>query len=96
MNRIRVTIWNEFRHEKKKEHVRALYPEGLHAYIKGFLSHCDDMEIRLAALDDPDQGLPEEVLENTDVLIWWGHGAHEEVDDALVARIQKRAYTTTT
>ena len=92
MNRIRVTIWNEFRHEKKKEHVRALYPEGLHAYIKGFLSHCDDMEIRLAALDDPDQGLPEEVLENTDVLIWWGHGAHEEVDDALVARIQKRVY----
>lgn len=94
MNRkIRVTVWNEFRHEKKKENVKALYPDGLHAKIKEFLDECDDLEVRLAALDDPDQGLPDEVLDNTDVLIWWGHVAHNEVDDALAEKIRDRVYT---
>ena len=35
--KIRVVIWNEFRHEKTKENVKALYPDGLHATIKSFL-----------------------------------------------------------
>ena len=86
---IRVTIWNEFRHEKKNEAVRALYPNGIHAFIRDFLA-CDELEITLAALDDPAQGLPDEVLESTDVLIWWGHLAHREVEDALVERINHR------
>jgi trehalose utilization protein len=91
-NKIRVTIWNEFRHEKSHPEAMALYPNGLHATIKEFLSVNEDLEITLAALDDPDQGLPPEVLDNTDVLIWWGHMAHREVDDALVTRIQRRVY----
>ncbi len=91
--KIRVTVWNEFRHEKKSEVVKALYPNGLHAKIKEFLDECDDLEVRLAALDDPDQGLPDDVLNNTDVLIWWGHVAHKEVDDALVEKIRSRVYT---
>ena len=90
--KINVVIWNEFRHEKTKENVKALYPNGIHGFIKDFLSVNDDMDITLAALDDPDQGLPDERLENTDVLIWWGHAAHKEVDDELVAKIQKRVY----
>ncbi len=89
---IRVTIWNEFRHEKTNETVKALYPNGLHATIGEFLSKNEDIEVTLAALDDTDQGLPDEVLNNTDVLIWWGHMAHKEVDDALVTRIQRRVY----
>ena len=90
--KIRVTIWNEFRHEKAKENVRALYPNGLHATLKEALEQDPDIVCTLAALDDPDQGLPDEVLENTDVLIWWGHMAHKEVDDALVERIRQRVY----
>ena len=87
---IRVTIWNEFHHEKTNEKAKALYPNGIHGTIKEFLSDCEDMTVTLAALDDPDQGLPEELLNNTDVLIWWGHMAHHEVDDALVRRIRAR------
>lgn len=90
--KIRVTVWNEFRHEKTDPAAAAVYPNGLHATIKAFLDTNADMEVRLAALDDPDQGLPDEVLNNTDVLIWWGHMAHKEVDDALVARIRTRVY----
>ena len=56
---IRVTIWNEFRHEKTNETCKAIYPNGLHATIGEFLSKNDDIEVTLAALDDPDQGLPD-------------------------------------
>lgn len=92
MKKIKVTIWNEFRHEKTNPKVKALYPNGLHVAIADFLKECDDVEITLAALDDPNQGLPDEVLDNTDVLIWWGHAAHHEVNDALVEKIRKKVY----
>lgn len=91
--KIRVTVWNEFRHEKKSEAVKALYPNGLHAKIKEFLDECDDLEVRIASLDEPDQGLPDELLNNTDVLIWWGHVAHNAVEDALAEKIRSRVYT---
>ncbi len=90
--KINVVIWNEFRHEKTKDTVKAIYPDGLHAKIKEFLGTEADMDITLAALDDPCQGLPDELLEKTDVLVWWGHMAHGEVDDELVKKIQARVY----
>ena len=89
---IKVTVWNEFRHEKTKEHVKGIYPNGLHAVIADFLGKNEDISVRLAALDDEYQGLPDDVLEDTDVLIWWGHMAHKEVDDELVKKIQQRVY----
>ena len=92
MKKLNVVIWNEFRHEKTKEEVKALSPNGLHAYLKDVLDVNGDMEVSLAALDDPDQGLSDERLEQIDVLVWWGHMAHGEVDDELVKKIQKRVY----
>ena len=92
MKTINVTVWNEFRHEKTDPACKAVYPDGLHATIKAFLDVNEDMNVRLAALDDPDQGLPDEVLESTDVLIWWGHMAHHLVSDALVEKIRNRVY----
>ena len=90
--KLNVVIWNEFRHEKTHEVVKTIYPDGLHAVIKGFLDKCDDLDVTLAALDDPDQGISDELLEKTDVLIWWGHMAHGEVNDELVRKIQARVY----
>lgn len=83
---IRVTIWNEFRHEKKREEVKAVYPEGIHTALARGLA-ADDLLIRTATLDDPEQGLANEVLDSTDVLMWWGHAAHDEVTDENVRRI---------
>ncbi|MBE6573196.1 MAG: trehalose utilization protein ThuA [Ruminococcaceae bacterium] len=91
-NKIRVTVWNEFRHEKEGGAAQEVYPNGLHAVIKEFLDKNEDMEVRLAALDDPDQGLPDEVLNNTDVLLWWGHCHHWEVKDELVEKVRQRVY----
>ena len=92
MKTINVTVWNEFRHEKTDPACKAVYPAGLHACIKSFLDGNEDMNVRLAALDDPDNGLPDEILNDTDVLIWWGHMAHHEVPDALVEKIRERVY----
>ena len=86
---IRVTLWNEHRHERIDEAVRRVYPEGLHAPIADSLRK-QGMRVGIATLDDPEHGLTEQVLAETDVLIWWGHMAHDEVKDEIVARVQGR------
>ena len=58
MNKIKVTIWNEFRHEKTEDEVKALYPDGIHAFIaKNFSVDAPEFEVRLACLDDDECGL---------------------------------------
>ncbi len=89
---IKVTIWNEYRHEREEAPVHALYPDGIHNFIKNFLSDCEDMIVRTATLDMPDEGLPDELLNDTDVLLWWGHVAHHEVSDALAEKVKQRIY----
>ena len=49
-----------------------------------------DMIVRTATLDEPEHGLTDEVLANTDVLLWWGHMAHGDVSDAVVDKVQER------
>lgn len=87
---INVTVWNEFRHEKIHEEVAKVYPDGIHNAIGNFLKKQPGLEIRTATLDEPEHGLTQEVLDNTDVLIWWGHMAHNEVKDEIVDRVYNR------
>ena len=89
--KINVTIWNEYRHEKTDDKVKALYPDGIHAYLKSVLD-CDELNITLAALDDPEYGLSDEVLNNTDVLVWWAHMCHHEVPDSVAERVRDRVF----
>jgi trehalose utilization protein len=87
---LRVTVWNENVHEREEEHVRALYPDGLHGAIAAGLSALlgDAVAVRTATLEEPEHGLTEAVLSETDVLTWWGHTAHASVSDAVVDRVQ--------
>jgi len=88
--RLRVTVWNENRHEQTHEKVREVYPEGIHAAIGQGLG-TDEFEVRYATLDqDEEHGLSEQVLNETDVLFWWGHMAHGDVKDEIVDRVQAR------
>ena len=93
---IKVTIWNEFVHERQEgkmgDYIRSIYPNGIHALLKEKLA-ADDLDIRIASLNEPEQGLPDSLLNDTDVLVWWGHCAHAKVEDALVDRIQARIHT---
>ena len=90
--KIRVTLWNEFRHEKQNAEIKRLYPDGMHAAIAEGLKAAGDIETRLAELDEPEHGLTEEVLAETDVLTWWGHAAHQEVTDAVVDKVYDRVH----
>jgi len=87
---IKITVWNEYRHEKIDKHVGDVYPQGIHGAIAGFLSYCEDFEVGTAYLDQPEHGLTDEVLNNTDVLIWWGHMAHGDVKDEIVEKVYDR------
>lgn len=85
---MKVTVWNEFAHEKTDEKVKAIYPDGIHMTIARFLSDAG-FEVRTATLDDPECGLTDEVLDDTDVLFWWGHMRHGMVPDEVVDRVYK-------
>ena len=89
-SKIQVVVWNENRHETHNEFIGNLYPNGIHSAISEGIAEHLEAEIRCATLDEPEHGLTEKVLNNADVLIWWGHMAHHEVDDTIVAKIQER------
>lgn len=85
---IKVTIWNEYEHEKSDEHVRSIYPKGIHGALADFLQS-DEISVRTATLEDEECGLTQEVLDDTDVLMWWGHMAHDKVPDEVARRVQQ-------
>ena len=86
---IRVTVWNEYVHEREYEGIAKVYPKGIHGCIADSLDTDEDITVRCATLDMENQGISEEMLENTDVLIWWAHARHEEITDENVRLIQE-------
>lgn len=87
---IPVTVWGEFRHEKKNPKVAALYPDGMHRTIASALEDAGGFQITTASLDEPEHGLTDAVLEETEVLFWWGHMAHGDVSDDIVKKVHRR------
>jgi trehalose utilization protein len=84
---IRVLIWNEYQHELTDERVRAVYPNGIHRAIADFLG-CEDIAVSTATLEEPNCGITAERLAETDVLIWWGHMAHDRVPDEVAFMVR--------
>ena len=84
---IKVTIYNEYVHEKVNAKVALVYPNGIHGAIADFLQ-CDDISVRSVTLDDIETGLTDEVLYDTDVLLWWGHVRHDNVPDEIAVRVR--------
>ncbi|WP_299655535.1 ThuA domain-containing protein [uncultured Tateyamaria sp.] len=83
---IRAVVWGENVHEKKSDVVAKLYPDGMHTCIADALT-TGGIKASTATLQDPEHGLPQARLDQTDVLIWWGHAAHGDVDDTVVDRV---------
>ncbi|HHY50035.1 MAG TPA: trehalose utilization protein ThuA [Alphaproteobacteria bacterium] len=89
---IRVTVWGENVHEQDNEAVAAIYPEGMHAAIASLISQDPEVAASTVTLQDPEHGLSEQKLNETDVLVWWGHAAHELVADEIAARVQRHVW----
>ncbi|RXY86049.1 trehalose utilization protein ThuA, partial [Salmonella sp. 3DZ2-4SM] len=83
-----ITVWNEYRHEVESEEIKAVYPNGIHNVIAEFLG--EEHDVKTATLDEAEHGLTDEVLAETDVLLWWGHKAHDEVKDEIVEKVKAR------
>ena len=91
---IKVTVWGENYHEQAERDRAAMaerYPEGMHGAIAAGLQELlgDAVEVRTATRDQPEHGLTTDVLDSTDVLTWWGHARHAEIDDAVVDRVHR-------
>ena len=87
---IRVTVWNEYREKQKESDVASVYPEGLHKTIADFLNKDRGISAACSIITDGEQGLSEQILDATDVLLWWGHAYHGEVEDIYVERVIDR------
>ena len=86
---MKVTVWNENEHEKRDPLVTEIYPGGIHGFLASFLAD-EDVEVRTATMDQEECGLTEEILADTDVLIWWSHSWFHLVPDEIVRRVQKK------
>ncbi len=87
---INVTIWNEYWHERNNPAVGKIYPDGIHATLARALHDQGLASVRTATLDQPEHGLTNDVVDQTDVLVWWGHKKHGDVADDIVTRVQAR------
>jgi len=87
---VKVTVWNEARHEKKNAEIGKLYPKGMHGAIADGLKAIGGFEVVTATLDEPEHGLTDARLKDTEVLLWWGHMAHGDVKDEIAEKVQQR------
>ena len=90
VNPTRVIFWNEYIHEKKDPAVSAVYPQGIHAQLAAAFAHDSGLICETATLEEKEHGLSVDRLDATDVLVWWGHLAHKQVEDEIVERVRKR------
>jgi trehalose utilization protein len=88
---IRVLVWGENVHEQVEPHVAAIYPNGMHTTIaEGIAEYLGGgAAVSTTTLAEPEHGLTEKVLADTDVLVWWGHAAHGDVSDEVVERVHQ-------
>ena len=82
---VRVLIWDEAPTHAPK----SVYPKSLNGAIgDGLLETGGSLfEVTTTNIDDPSQGITDELLANTDVIIWWGHARHGEVTDETAAKV---------
>ncbi|MBM1220540.1 ThuA domain-containing protein [Ponticoccus sp. SC2-23] len=90
---IRALVWGENVHERENAVVAGVYPDGMHNAIAAALNEDDGITARSTTLQEPEHGLTEEVLAETDVLLWWGHAAHGAVADDVVERVAEHVWS---
>lgn len=90
---IETIVWGENVHEQENAVVREIYPNGMHQTIADALNQDPDIRATTATLQEPEHGLSQERLDGADVLLWWGHAAHGDVEDAVVERVAEAVWS---
>jgi len=90
---IRTLVWGENVHERNNKIVAGIYPQGMHGTIAEALNSDKGITATTVTLQDPEHGLTNKKLAETDVLVWWGHAAHGEVKDEIVERVAERVWS---
>ena len=85
-------VWGENVHEQTNPVVAQVYPGGMHKVIADALNKAPDISATTATLQEADHGLTVDRLAKADVLLWWGHAAHGEVDDRIVDRVAEAVW----
>ncbi len=81
---MRVTLFTEYNDSMVDDEARVSYPEGMNAALEAFLKTENEVTTIVHSKDDDGSALTEEILKNTDVLVWWGHWYHGGVSDRVV------------
>ncbi len=87
---LNVVVWNENIHDRRDAKVKEIYPKGIHGTIADFLSEDKRLTVSTATMDQDQHGLSDAKLDACDVLIWWGHIGHDQVEDFIIDRVQER------
>ncbi|MFI7006458.1 ThuA domain-containing protein [Streptomyces sp. NPDC050145] len=89
---MRILVFNENHHERTRPEIRERYPLGIHGTLAAALGERlgPEAEIEVATQDQPEHGLGPDQLDGTDVLVWWSHLLHAEMDDDTVRRVRQR------
>jgi len=82
--KVKTLVWSE------RSEPADVYPEGINGAIAEYLRQFSVFDVRTAQITDEELGLSEEALKWADVLIWWGHVRHNDIDDATLDRVVKR------
>lgn len=76
--KIRVLCWSE------QTEPAEVYPDGINGAIADYLRKNPAFDVRTASIDDAEQGIGNDALASIDVLVWWGHRKHDQVENPRV------------
>ncbi len=82
---IRIVCWDEQQAAQKEA-----YPSFIGEWLAKYLGSRPGLTTKAIALSDPEQGLSADVLDNCDVLFWWGHQKHGDVKPATGKKLVER------
>lgn len=82
---VKVVIWDE-----RQPKQTSMYENFLGNHIADYLRKQGGFSVQSVGMDDPEQGLTDALLDNCDVLIWWGHRRQGEISIETAQRVVER------
>ena len=87
---MKVTIFTEYNASMDNEEGKRNYPSGMNACLHDFIAKEHEVTMIVHSENDDGTALTKEILDETDVLVWWGHWYHKTVADEVVQMVFDR------